>query len=251
METEIGKRVHPETVRRVLHRANFHSRIARRKPHISAVNIKKRIAFAKDHILKDEDWWKRVIFAHESKYNLYVSDGRSTVWRRPNEELRKINVKPTVKHGGASVMVWGYMAANGVGELVFLDKIMDQHVYLNILKDNLKKSAENLGLSGLFQFYHDNDPKHTAHLVKLWLLYNCPKVLHPPPQSPDINPIEHLWAKLETEIRQSPIINKEHLKQRIREEWGKISSDYTRKLVESMPKRLKDVIKAKGGPTRY
>ncbi|GFT07886.1 hypothetical protein TNCV_1214571 [Trichonephila clavipes] len=39
---------------------------------------------------------------------------------------------------------------------------------------------------------HDNDPKQTAEVVKLWLLYNVPNQLHMAPQSSDLNPAEHL-----------------------------------------------------------
>lgn len=72
-----------------------------------------------------------------------------------------------------------------------------------------------------------------------------------PPQSPDLNVIENLWSKLETEIRNHKISNKEDLKKALLEEWGKISPDYTKKLVESIPNRLTEVIRSKGLPTRY
>ncbi|GFW88525.1 hypothetical protein TNCV_3552931 [Trichonephila clavipes] len=39
---------------------------------------------------------------------------------------------------------------------------------------------------------HDNHAKHTAEIVKLWLLYNVPNQLHMSPQSSDLNPTEHL-----------------------------------------------------------
>jgi len=35
------------------------------------------------------------------------------------------------------------------------------------------------------------------------------------------------------------------------EEWGNISTEVTSKLVESMPRRVLAVLKAKGGPTKY
>ena len=37
----------------------------------------------------------------------------------------------------------------------------------------------------------------------------------------------------------------------LQEAWADIDSDTTKKLVESMSCRLAEVIKAKGGPTRY
>lgn len=39
-----------------------------------------------------------------------------------------------IKHGGGSVMVWGYMAAAGVGNLVFIKCRMNKMDYLNFFK---------------------------------------------------------------------------------------------------------------------
>ena len=94
-------------------------------------------------------------------------------------------------------MVWGCMSAAGTGNLVFIDTVMDQNVYLNILKENLKQSALKLGMPSV-----DNDPKHTAYKVKEWLLYNVPKQLKTPPQSPDMNPIKNLWWILKQLVHQ-------------------------------------------------
>ena len=144
------------------------------------------------HETKDQNFWNTVIFSDESKFNISDSDGREKVWRKVNSEVDPQNMTGTVKHGGGSIMVWGCMAASGVGNLVLIDRIMDKTIYLNILKDNLKQSALKLGLERSFVFQQDNDPKHTAHVVREWLLYNTPKQLKPPPQSPDLNDIEHL-----------------------------------------------------------
>ena len=43
VKQDFGKDIHPITVRRALHEANYYSRIARRKPHISKANQSKRI----------------------------------------------------------------------------------------------------------------------------------------------------------------------------------------------------------------
>ncbi|GFV87313.1 transposable element Tcb1 transposase [Trichonephila clavipes] len=107
------------------------------------------------------------------------------------------------------------MSAGGVGELAFIDGIMDKHVYLGILKDNLEKSARGLGSGFIFQ--QENDPKHTAMIVQLYLLYHCRKQLHTPAQSPDLNVIENLWSQLEKAVHHE-ITSKEVLKKVLREE---------------------------------
>ncbi|GFS89120.1 transposable element Tc1 transposase [Trichonephila clavipes] len=64
-----------------------------------------------------------------------------------------------------------------------------------------------------------HDPKHTAVIVKLWLLYNVPNQLHTPPQSPDLNPVKHLWDFLERKIRQYSIPSKDMLKSVLKDKW--------------------------------
>ncbi|GFX33037.1 transposable element Tcb1 transposase [Trichonephila clavipes] len=178
-------------------------------------------------------------------------DGRRTVWRKPNTALDPRNLSPTVKHGGGSVMVTGCMASNGVGNIVFIDGIINHKLYIDILNNNLKESAKKLGLDGNFIFQQDNDPKHAARNVKMWCLFHCKQKLHTPPQSPDINVIEHLWATLETAVQKHQIRNEAHLKQVLQEEWDKIFPDTTKKLIESVPRCLEDIIKAKGHATKY
>lgn len=243
--------VHPRTVCNMLHNNGFKSRVARKKPLISAKNRKLRLEFAKKHIDKGTDFWKRVLFTDESKYNIFGSDGRSKVWRKPNTALDPKNIIPTVKHGGGSVMVWGAMASSGVGRLVFIDGIMDRYLYKDILEQNLKPSVDSLGLGNQWIFQQDNDPKHTAHVVRDWLLYYAPKQLNSPPQSPDLNPIEHIWDVLEKKVRKYNTTSRETLKTALIRAWAEITPDITENLVNSMPRRLQAVIDAQGGPTKY
>lgn len=108
-----------------------------------------------------------------------------------------------------------------------------------------------MGLADDFYFQQDNDPKHTAEIVRLWIVYHTPHTLKTPPQSPDLNPIEHLWDELGRRMRQHSITSKTQLKERLLQEWQNIGLEVTEKLVNSMRNRLKEVIHQKGMPTRY
>lgn len=240
-----------QTVRNFLHCNQYKACVPRKKPFISKKNVKQRLDYAKKYVQKPDEFWKTVIFTDESKFNIFGSDGRRFVWRKENTALQLKHIKATVKHGGGSVMVWGAMAAGGVGNLVFVETTMDKFSYLNILKENLRASATNLGISDDYRFLHDNDPKHTSMVVREWLLYNVKQVVPHPPQSPDLNPIEHLWGILEKKIRQHKITNKQMLKDIIVQEWRNISTEITEKLALSMKNRLRAVIAAKGYHTKY
>lgn len=116
--------------RRILRENDFHGRIPRKKPFISKINKQKKLNFAKKYVNKDEDFWKRVIFSDESKFNIFGSDGCHKIWRKANKEMDLKNLRPTVKHGGGSIMVWGCMGASGVGNLVIIEGILDKYKYM-------------------------------------------------------------------------------------------------------------------------
>lgn len=248
---ERGNPVSASTIRRALNASGLHGRVPRKKPCISNANRLKRLTFAKNHLNTAQTFWDNVIFSDESKFEIFGSKRRNKVWRSSNSELLPQNLTATVKHGGGSVMVWGCMSAAGTGNLVFIESTMNSKDYLAILQNNLLPSVQKLGLTSPWVFQQDNDPKHTAKIVKEWLLYRTPKQLNSPPQSPDLNPIEHLWEVLDRNIRKRPITSKQGLRAALTEEWAKISPDVTKNLVSSVPRRLAAVIKARGGPTKY
>ncbi|GFW64451.1 transposable element Tc1 transposase [Trichonephila clavipes] len=115
---------------------------------------------------------------------------------------------------------------------------MDRTYCIQVLKENLRASAEKLGIEEEYQFYLDNDPKHSSQNTRLWLLYNCPKVIKTPAQSADLNPIEHLWGIFEKRLRECHFWNRRQVEEILREEWSKIDQEVTEKLVKSIPQRL-------------
>ena len=64
----------------------------------------------------------------------------------------------------------------------------------------MRSSARQLHAGDNFIFQDDNDPKHTAHIVKNYLRNHQIEMLEWPPQSPDLNPIESLWAELNRKL---------------------------------------------------
>lgn len=79
------------------------------------------------------------------------------------------------------------------------------------------------------------------------------RVMAWPAQSPDLNPIEHLWFQLKKKIHahREPTRGVHELWERSQAEWATITVDTCRALIESMPRRVEAVIKAKGGHTKY
>lgn len=194
--------------------------------------------------------WRSVLFSDESKFNMFYSDGGRKVRRIKGTRLKPQNVLSTVKHGGGSVMVWGCFSAAGCGPLHQINGIMDRFQYRDIMESvMLPYAEEEMPLRWVFQ--QDNDPKHSSKLLKQWFATNNIRVLEWPSQSPDLNPIENLWAILKRRVGQKTHTSPSALFAALKNEWENVPAAIFQNLIDSMPRRCREVIKNKGYWTKY
>ena len=240
------------TVKRRLSGVGLKGRRARKKPMLTDKHKEKRLKFAKDHA----DWtvsdWSVVLFTDESKFNMFASDGPTYIRRRKGEDHLPECIVPTVKFNGGSVMMWGGMSFRGVGLLKQITGTLNKHGYKKILGDYAFPSAHVLGYGDDFFMQDDGAPCHRAIEIKDWKEDNEMKcILNWPPQSPDLNPIENLWFDIKKELKEMRHHNLKELAANVHTCWAKITEKRCRKLIRSMPRRIRAVIKAKGGHTKY
>ncbi|KAI4898031.1 hypothetical protein NFI96_003273 [Prochilodus magdalenae] len=246
-----GGDISRQTVQRTLHTAGFHGRRPRRTPLLQKRHTKARLTFANAHLDKEEDFWCSVLWSDETKIELFGHNDVCTIWRKKGEAFNPKNTIPTVKHGGGNLMFWGCFSANGPGNLIAVNGTMKKEQYIKILNNNIRQSAEKLGLGNRWTFQHDNDPKHTAKVVKKWLADKNINVLQWPSQSPDLNPIENLWRELKIRVMARRPSNLKELEIITKDEWAKIPVETCKKLVINYRKRLIAVIANKGFSISY
>jgi hypothetical protein len=249
-----GRIIPASSIKEALRRNGLRSRIRRKKPLLGERHRRLRYQFALDHKDWTDDDWKKVIWSDESKFEVFGTRGREYCWRRPGEMLMPHHVKPIVKHGGGSVMIWGCMTSQGVGFMCRIDNILDGELYREILNGEFLDTLEWYGLDwGQIIFQHDNDPKHTAKLTRSWFPANGVSLLNWPPCSPDLNPMENVWAEIGRFVRnqQSLPKNRAELWAALQEAWNSIGPALCTKLIGTMRERIRDVLKAKGGYTRW
>ncbi len=152
-------------------------------------------------------------------------------------------------------MVWGIFYWHTLCPLLPFEHCLNTTIYMSIVADHVHPFMTTVYPSSDGYFQQDNAPCHKAQVILDWFLEHDNEftLLKWHPQSPDLNTIEHHWDGVEREIHIMDVqpTNLQQLCDAIMSIWTKISEECFQHLVESMPQRIKAVLKAKVGTTRY
>ena len=232
--------------------------IARRRPLLKKLDMKRRLKFAREH----RDWtiedWKRIIFTDEM--SIKVGQERASrvfVWRKKGEEYHKDCVNERKRSTGG-MMFWGAFRNGKMGPGLFfkLEKgqkinstVYRDQILLGPLKTFVEESRSEISEPIVME---DNAPVHKGACNEARKGLNWGSYEHPP-NSPDLNPIEHIWAYIKDQSTRyySHITSQIEMQRVVQEIWNNFMNTKWDGLIASMPARMKAVIAAKGGPTRY
>jgi len=256
IKRKLDLEVSPRTVDRRLIEAGLYGRVARRKRKYTNAERVKRLAFANGYRHWTAEQWKKVLFSDEKCFFGDGYCGRTYVRRPRGDENEALQPEYTVHKTAHSVKVnvWACFCAAGVGYMHIFNENMDAALLKSILAANVIPSAHKyFSVDPPEQWYlqHDNDKKFTSGLVKDWMHNNGVTALDFPPYSPDLNPIENLWAIVAKAVEERHATTMEELQDVVAEEWEKVDTDLLAELVRSMPARCQAVIDAQGGNTKY
>lgn len=86
---------------------------------------------------------------------------------------------------------------------------------------------------------------NTGNICSIQLLLKCP------PISPDLNPIENLWSWIQAEAHEMACKTLAEYKQTMQDLPKAVPNSMVHNMINSMPKRIAEVIKLKGEKINY
>nr|CAA47913.1 ORF [Drosophila melanogaster] len=245
----IGKQVSSSTIRRRLKEADFKTYVVRKTIEITPTNKTKRLRFALEYVKKPLDFWFNILWTDESAFQYQGSYSKHFMHLKNNQ--KHLAAQPTNRFGGGTVMFWGCLSYYGFGDLVPIEGTLNQNGYLLILNNHAFTSGNRLFPTTEWILQQDNAPCHKGRIPTKFLNDLNLAVLPWPPQSPDLNIIENVWAFIKNQRTIDKNRKREGAIIEIAEIWSKLTLEFAQTLVRSIPKRLQAVIDAKGGVTKY
>ena len=220
------------------------------RPPLNKTHKQKRLDWARENLKTD---FSKVIFTDESRVTLDGPDGWSKGWVLCDKEapprLRR-------QQGGGGIMIW----AGIVDDKVIGPFKVDEGVKLNsdnycaLLEGTFFKwyKSQSRKLKKDCVFMQDNAPSHASRSTSDFLArkgLTGSKLMKWPSSSPDLNPIENMWALVKRELYSGgkQYSNKSDLWEAIKKATQSIKPETVKSLTNSMDDRLFKIIDKKGG----
>lgn len=249
---QLSLNISSQTIRNRLIERGLHNYKTAQKFSLTEAQKANRLEFAHTYGHWTADQWETVLFADEKVYQSF-GQGHSRVWRPklsrwlPENQVKRYDasVIATVKQSGRfSISLWGCIGKKNHLHCITISRLNKDHFLDYILKKYITPGDI---------LVHDNSPIHTANIIKKWLQESNVTVLKWPPYSPDLNPIENMWGRIEQLTRNRQPESKEHLWTLVKTTFDTLvqQENYIQNLVRSMPKRLQEVLRVEGNVTKY
>lgn len=193
--------------------------------------------------------WNRTFFLDEKTFST-EKDSRCRIWRPRNTRYQHQYVKAVRHSGRISIACWGYVSALGPGTPVEVGRRMNANRYRELLDTVLLPDIDAVFPDNRpVYILEDNSAVHTARIVRDWYTQH-PRLqrLVWAPRSPDLNPIENVWAEMVRDWK--PAVRTEvELRDRIFNRWEVLRGrpGYFQTLAASMPRRIQQVIDSEAG----
>jgi transposase len=236
LQQKTGKRISARTIRRArtgpLGRHPVHEKITKS---LGEGEKQRRVSFAQKLLTMNLHY---ILWSDEKLWQL---DSTGQVhWIKRGDQIPSREVK-VIK---ASVMVWGCVWYSGKSELCVCEENIDAGEYIKILTNYLLPCMPD---SNRYKFQQDNARPHIAKKTKTWLAAFAVSVLEDwPANSPDMNPIEHVWSWMRVYVNKEAPTDKKSLIKAIEAAWDEIPQSVIRSYIGHLNNVCQQIIAAGG-----
>lgn len=243
------------TISRICRDFGLRKRICPKKFYISPFNCEKRLSVAIRRSFWTVEKWKTIAFSDESGidnagyYRRYVFRPAKSryapryTYHPPNSSMRR------------RLNFFSYFSVHGTGQLVYYDA-MNSEVYCQCIRIMIDDLKEKFGHEE-FLVVHDNAAWSSSQYTRTFTRdhgYNR-FFISIPPYSPDMNPIENLWAMLKHAVREDCFLHGRTVgaafKELVETKWSQIPLDTINKIYTGLPDRMKAIVDSRGELTKY
>lgn len=230
--------VSTRTIQRKLKESGYVKLVPRKVPLLTPRHKEQRIEFCRQYL---EDEMKDVFFTDEATFQFYrVTQPMWSRKGRPNIAVKKFSPK---------INVWGGISLRGFTSLATTNENINSENYIGILQENLIATANNLYRR--WRLVQDNATPHKSRMTTAWLTDNGIRTILWPAASPDLNPIENVWAIVKNDVEKHSPLTLDDWKQNIVQSWNNITPDTRRRLIFSVKRRFQMVLDNEGEIISY
>jgi len=210
----------------------------RLKPELSDKNREKRLEYCRKN--KNFDF-RKVLFSDESLFQL--NQNNQKVFRLKESKLPLgSRLNPNTK-----IMVWGVICYNGKTSLSIVKDTLKATQYIKILKERRREMLRLFEDRKIWYFLQDGAPSHrpkeVKNYIKRWI---SKRMINHPAQSPDLNPIEIIWAQMKVKVEKKRPRTKQQLLNAIIESWNSIDKSTIRRVIDGIYQKMDKIIYQNG-----
>jgi len=239
-------KISERTIQRLISKLGFHPYKPISVLYLDEKHKEMRLKWAHKYINWTFENWKNICFTDEVTFILGNMNRPPYVWRQKNEITLDLAYVECKKIPQIKVIFWGYILSNGDRGIEPIHEKMNAEAYIRILDivgPMLKERSITL--------MDDNAPFHRTGNIKKKKKSLGIKTIEWPPVSPDLNPIENMWAFLKKAVSRKyqcgVHLDRDSLISIVKEEFEEISKDTVINFYKGMETRVQKLMEFRGG----